>query len=202
MLPGQDLYYECPMCSSLLSNRSLTSGNTFGAEQFSDGKQIAPMLPEFPSISKCSKCNNIFWLNKENEVEVEELDGIEYANFLNIDEYSLAIHNKNYKSKGEEIFLRKRIWWEFNDRVRAGKDLFETDNDDVTWIENTHSLLGLLDSKKIDQRIMIAELNRNLGNFQKSKEILATITDPDYKEILGLFAKEIANENRNVFQLW
>jgi hypothetical protein len=202
MLPGKDLYYECPKCKNILSKGSLLSGNNIGAELFSDGKQIAPMLPEFPSISKCSKCSTIFWLNKVSIIDNDEIEDVEQAKFLTPDEYIIAIQNNNYKSKKEELFLRTRLWWKFNNRIRDNKALFEKENDEKIWAENIERLIKLLNYNDIDQRIMIAELNRNLGNFQKCSDILATLTNPDYDDFKELFAREIANKNTNVFKLW
>ena len=64
MMPGPDYVYQCPDCGNLITRGSLRSGNTFGAKIYSDGKRIAPMLPEFPDLTKCRKCNSIFWLSK------------------------------------------------------------------------------------------------------------------------------------------
>jgi hypothetical protein len=52
MRPGPDYIFECPKCSTLIKRGSLKSGNGFGAKLFSDGKQVAPRLPEFPKLTK------------------------------------------------------------------------------------------------------------------------------------------------------
>ena len=64
MIPGPQYVYKCPSCGNLLQQESLMSGNTFGAHLYSDGKREAPMLPEFPAISRYRKCNLVFWLFK------------------------------------------------------------------------------------------------------------------------------------------
>jgi len=48
MLPGPNEYFKCSKCSQIVSRGSIASGNTFGAVLYSDGNQIAPMLPKFP----------------------------------------------------------------------------------------------------------------------------------------------------------
>ena len=72
MIPGPEYIYKCPNCGNLLSRGSLMSGNTFGAKLFSDGKRITPMLPEFPNLTKCKKCNRFIWVNKLQEVGTYE----------------------------------------------------------------------------------------------------------------------------------
>jgi len=66
MTPGPDLAYKCPNCGKFIARESIGSGNTCGATLYSDGKCIAPMLPEFPYIIKCKKCKVFYWLKDEN----------------------------------------------------------------------------------------------------------------------------------------
>ena len=68
MKPGPDYIYKCPVCGKLVKRGSLMSGNTFGAKLYSDGKNDAPMLPDFPNLSKCAKCDTIFNLRELKEV--------------------------------------------------------------------------------------------------------------------------------------
>lgn len=199
MILGNNKYYECPNCSNILAKGSLISGNTFGAQLFSDGKQIAPMLPEFPSITKCPKCSSIFWL--KDEIEDKEFENFDDATFLNIFEYYAVLEHENYNSPDEELFIRERIWWLFNDRVRSGKDLFISEAEKTIWKENIDRLILMLEYEDLNQRIMIAELNRNLGNFRECKDILDSISDPNFNWFQKAFEKELTKENKNVFQL-
>lgn len=99
MIPGPDIIYKCPKCENLIKNHSLLSGNTIGACHYSDGKMIAMMLPEYPYITKCEKCNTIFWLEEKYEVGTcnawDTTDilyaNLSYANFLSIEEYFRAL---------------------------------------------------------------------------------------------------------------
>ena len=66
MIPGANLIIKCPACQFLHQRESLISGNTFGAEYFSDGKRDAPMLPDFPYFVKCNnqECGVFFKIDK------------------------------------------------------------------------------------------------------------------------------------------
>ena len=64
MLPGPNYIYKCPSCGNFIKIGSLISGNTYGAKLYSDGKRVAPMMPEFPDLTKCKKCNAILSKNK------------------------------------------------------------------------------------------------------------------------------------------
>lgn len=71
MILGPDIYYKCPNCGTYLYTHSLISGNACGAKRYSDGKMIAPMLPEYPNLTKCEECGTIVMLSRLERV-VEE----------------------------------------------------------------------------------------------------------------------------------
>jgi len=54
MTPGSDYIYKCPNCDKLFRRGSFSSGNSFFAKLFSDGVCVAPMLPNFPNLTRCS----------------------------------------------------------------------------------------------------------------------------------------------------
>lgn len=211
MLPGPNYVYECPKCKYLLYSRSIGSGNTFGAKMFSDGKRIALMLPEFPDLTKCPKCNAMFWLSKMKEIGTygmndklayEKWAMAEEVEFLTIYEYQIALEGEVYSSQDEELFIRQRIWWGFNDRVRKGKNIFSSDKDEVLWKNNALKLLALFDIENLNHKIMVAELHRNLGDFEKCMEIINSIKDSNLNSLKLLFEKECLSGNRNVFQVF
>jgi len=211
MTPGPNLIYQCLKCNNLLFIGSLTSGNTFGAELFSDGKQIGPMLPDFPDITKCPKCKTIFWISDENEIGSFEPWGLEIikeewknaqkAKFLSVYEYFTALDNKILRTKNDEILIRQRIWWGFNDRLRKKKSVLATETDETLWFNNINVLLTMLDPEDTNQLIMMAELNRNLGNFEKCIAILDCIETNDLDWLKVAFKKECDNKKTEVFQL-
>jgi hypothetical protein len=209
MYPGPIYIYNCPKCDNKIYNESTASGNSFGAKLYSDGKAIQPNYPEYPSITKCSKCNTVFWLKKENEKGAynwspglaEDLKEIEKARYLNISECFEALDLKIFRTKNEELFIRQEIWWGFNDRVRNSETLFSSEEDKTLWTKNALSLIELLDINDIDQKLSIAELYRNLGNFEKSQEILNSIEISKYDWLKVEFKNECNNKNTEVFQL-
>jgi hypothetical protein len=209
MLPGPIFIYHCPKCDNQIYNESVASGNTFGAVLYSDGKAIKPNYPDYPTLTKCSKCNTIFWLNKSNETGAynmnpslnEKLKNIEKARFLNVYEYCDAIESILFNTKMEEKNLRLEIWWCFNDRDRKGEQLFSSEADKLIWNKNALILIELLDANDINQKISIAELYRNLGNFEKCQEILNCIETSDFDWLKEAFEKECENKNTKVFRL-
>jgi hypothetical protein len=206
---GPNYIYECPQCGNLIQRKSLLSGNTFDSKIYSDGKRIAPMLPEFPNLTECKKCRYIFWLTKANKIGEyswgDKLNPLwknaDHAEFLSIHNYFKALKENVAENQHEELFIRKRIWWSFNDRVRKGGKLFRFVNDEVRWKENIDRLLKLLDIEQVDQKIMVAELYRNLGEFKLCLELINSIEDVELEWLKDAFNKECCNRNTFVFLL-
>ena len=168
-MPGQNYVYECKKCGNLLSNGSLLSGNTNGAKIFSDGKRIAPMLPEFPNLTKCKKCKSFLWLDKLEEIGTFDSDdskNIEWASadnaeFLTLAEYYNAIEAGIAEDDDDLFFIRQQIWWAYNDRIRKGEEIFQSLDDEEEWRENCQKLIAILDQSDFNQKIIKAELFRN-----------------------------------------
>lgn len=209
MIPGPTYVYKCPNCGDLLTKGSLMSGNTLGSEIFSDGKRIAPMLPEFPNLTKCKKCDTILWLSKLKEIgtyglideENSKWGNADIAEFLDIEDYFRALNEGLAENKQEELFLRQRIWWAYNDRVRNGKNPFIDVNDEIKWRENCIKLISLLDESDLNQRIMIAEIRRNLGDFETCLEIIKKIDNVELNWLKDKFINECKKGNKWVVKL-
>ncbi len=205
---GNVYVYKCPKCENLVANNSLKSGNSFGVKIYSDGKQIGRFQTEFPILTKCIKCNEIFWLSKElliGDYRWSDFNSlfkdVEFAKFLSFDDYFTALENKLSKYKENELYIRQKIWWGFNDRVRNEKELFNSENDKILWDDNIHRLLDLLDDNDDEQKLMMAEINRNLGNFDNCMEIISSIDDFEYEWVKSYYEKECNEKNTIVFEL-
>lgn len=209
MIPGPTKIFQCPNCDNTFGRGTLISGNTFGARTYSDGRTIAPMLPEFPSITRCSKCKTIFWLKRAKKIgELNFSDPLslnikfdEQAKFLTTKECIEALHKKIYKNKEEEEHIRLRLWWSFNDRVRSGKDLFESEVEKEIWEKNIKRLMKLSDSADTDQKITLAELHRCLGDFKSCMKIINRIRRPELVKLKSRFKEECEKQNTMVFLL-
>lgn len=68
MMPGPTAIRRCSACSKLIAERTIMSGNTFGARRWTDGKLNAPMLPEQPWLVKCPHCFALVWIDEQEEV--------------------------------------------------------------------------------------------------------------------------------------
>lgn len=209
MIPGPTDVFQCPHCKSFLTKGSLISGNNFGARLFSDGKSIAPMMPRFPDLTKCRKCNSIFWLSKLEEVgsydrgerDNSKWQDAESAKFLDIGDCFRALESGMAEDKEEEISIRQQIWWGYNDRIRNGKKIFEDAEDELRWKENIHQLLQLLDPSDTDEKIMSAELHRNLGDFENCQKLIQSLENNELDWLKEIFIRECSLGNRWVVKL-
>jgi hypothetical protein len=80
-------------------------------------------------------------------------------------------------NKAEELKVRQRICWTYNDRDRNRDNLFLCNDDENTWKSNVIALINLLNESITNQSIMLAKLNRNLGKFDSCIEIMNKVSD-------------------------
>ncbi len=209
MIPGPTYVFQCPQCHNLLTRESLVSGNTFHSTGYSDGKLIAPMLPDFPNLTKCKKCNHLFWLSKLEEIGTFnygekgklEWQNADEAEFLSIDDYFRALDSGVIIGKGEEGFVRQQIWWAFNDRTRAEGIIFTDNNDESLYIHNCLDFIEFLDPENENEKMLIAEVYRNMGNFGRCLELIEDIRDDELSGIVVNLRSECGKKNRWVIPL-
>ena len=168
MLPGRTIIISCPHCGQYVKKRTLISGNTFGAKLWSDGKRIAPMLPEFPSLVLCKKCNHFYWVKETKEVEkvnefvlIEADDQPENEKWKNVDYVEFPTFHQYIKALetiSEEKYIRLSIWWSFNDYIRNGHSDKITPEMESMESENLILLLTLLDESDENGLLMKAEI--------------------------------------------
>ena len=61
MLPGPPVKLICPHCKGHKYIQSISTGNTFRAQIWSDWKHVYPMLPQPFPIQKCSNCGKYYF---------------------------------------------------------------------------------------------------------------------------------------------
>lgn len=194
MIPAPPEIVCCPKCGQGLLRHSLLSGNTFGATFYSNGRMEAPMLPEFPAFSRCPNCGAFFWVSdlerggggRRSYPDIKELTVAETAAFL---ESGLV------QGRDQEIFVRIKLWHAFGDGVYD-----DHSEDQELWEGNLRRLLEL----RPEEELMIAEIHRQLGQFDEAMEILnAILADEEKKEIWSFASQMKAHcekKDRKVFR--
>ncbi|WP_439882173.1 hypothetical protein ACSX1A_03210 [Pontibacter sp. MBLB2868] len=191
-----------------MKKQQLYSGNTFGAVFYTDGKMEAPMLPEYPQITKCPACKELFWIDEAEEIgeyfPSPLLPGereIPTVRFLSITDYYRALKKGLSRNNEDELFLRKHLWWKFNDRVRKGKSLLNSPREENIWKTNLVILEGILDNKDAEQRIMKAEALRHLGFFLLASTKLEFVRDSQYKSVVDVIKRACEEEKTEVLEI-
>lgn len=175
--PGPDIIRECPKCKIKLEQHTTMSGNTFGATFWTDGKMLARGLPDRPWLIKCPKCKSLLWideLEKLGEQGSWEKDK-KWTDTVNpelpLEEEYLGILNENKLSDKKKLYAHRRAWWLANDAYRSGKVKNATFSESQKT--NLKKLANLLNEENPDQRIMKAEVFRELGQFDDCIKLLS-----------------------------
>lgn len=208
MMPSLPVVIRCPRCENQLKKQVLYSGNTFGAAYYTDGKMEAPMLPELPQITKCPACKELFWIDEAEEVgeyfPMPLLPGekeVSSVRFLSITDYDKALRRKLSRNKEDELYLRRQLWWRFNDRVRHGKTLVNSPREGRIWKTNLALLEGILGDNDLEQRIMKAEVLRHLGFFLLASTKLEFVRDEQYKQVVDIIKQACKEQNSEVLKV-
>lgn len=218
MLPGPDKVCECPKCKGLLRVFTLISGNTIGARRWTDGKMIAPMLPTPPAITRCPYCGHYYWISESKVVGELPLWGdeerkvpstwktAERVRELSEAEYLEAIRIGAADSSEKELHLRICAWWSGNDPLRSQgpSPADQTQNAPTRSPEatmNLERLLELLDIRNPDQRLMKAELLREIGRFDDAIHLLDSHFPGEYRTVVALVRRLAQNRDSVVREI-
>jgi hypothetical protein len=205
MIPGPTIILSCPFCGQYAKKRTIISGNTSGSQLWSDGKKISPMMPDFPSLVLCKKCDQFYWVRKELQVEevrdYREFEtrnrDIEYVEFPSFHQYFKALETIN-----AERYIRMKIWWSYNDYFRNGHQSEITLEMQKLNTENLIALIKILDEAVDNDLLMKAEIFRQLGWFDESRQLLIRMSNDDLAWVKEKILIEISNRNDQVFRLF
>ena len=212
MLIGPDLIKQCSHCNNHFLEPTLESCNNIGAIYWTDGRSYMPMSPETPALVKCPHCGHILWLDdapvlakKWSSEQSSECINAPYYQGLNEQEYlATAQINTDYWIVR---LCRVRAWWAANDRFRVDKGEVPSSPLSEESRQNKESLytllskgspkkrlsvrkigifLGLLRRPRTDveDRLMRAELARELGRFEEAKRLLLTKYYSEYQHLV------------------
>lgn len=225
MMPGPTYVYACPDCQYRVSKRSMVSGNTFGATHYSDMRVEAPMMPSYPRITKCERCDCTFWLDEETKVEGAIMPQIAHfyddgftpnetknpafgdqlelhpAKELERDDIKDALCMKIQRDDDDELYLRYRLMWAYHKQLEDGSLTRKALNENRDYLDNIDAILNLIEEEENGQ-LFRAELNRFAGRFDRSLELLEpTLNDPLWGDISKKMKELSEVGNREVFVL-
>jgi hypothetical protein len=179
------------------------------ARWYSDGLRKTAHFDDYPEITRCPTCKEIVWLNDENVVSEiawsenpdEEQSRAISAIPLNLYELMECVENGYYQNFQQEYYLRVRLLWRFNDRVRLYRPLYGNVEDKKLWYDNVFKLKNLLNEEDDLDIMMRAELERNLGNFNYAQEIIRLLPYKDMQWYINRVDTECTNKNVLVYKV-
>jgi hypothetical protein len=214
MRPGPTIIRKCSSCAAPIKQTTIKSGNTFGAIVWTDGKIEAPMLPDLPLFVKCPHCSSLLWIDEQLELRVDGLDcrliyeeekiinksSFEKTIFGDIEsdipKYIVPSANElftfldmNISDVKKEQYLRVQALWAGNDARRTGGKMHHLSKNES---RNLQALSVLLNESNNSERIMKAEIMRELGRFDDALSILAFLPGKELMEAF-IVIKELAH---------
>lgn len=188
--PGPTRVIQCPGSAELRQVPSINSGNTFGATFWTDGYMVAPMLPQFPAITRCTADGPFFWVSSAQVVGRFQpgqrhpapprawLDA-PVVRALTGDEFLQAIGQGLGDSADRLSHLRHRAWWEANHAYRRATEVQDpTPESDFpagsATRANLEALVASLEDSDPEQLLTKIEGLRELARFDEAAQLLAS----------------------------
>jgi hypothetical protein len=179
MLPGPTLVHACPSCGGGICFGTLDSGNTFGIQVWTDGYYHAPMMPHQAHFVACPHCKVVSvsragkrlatvpaWENPAAAVPGAKPPAAARMTAL------VAVARREDTAPADALQARIEAWWAGNDRRRHMA--IEQPAHTRPERANMEALAALLARRrKPEDRLMRAELLRELGRFDEALEVLA-----------------------------
>ncbi|MFZ0472369.1 MAG: hypothetical protein WAL94_07125 [Bacteroidales bacterium] len=100
-----------------------------------------------------------------------------------------------------ERYIRMKIWWSYNDYFRNGHQSEITLEMQKLNTENLIALIKILDEAVDNDLLMKAEIFRQLGWFDESKQLLYRMINNDLAWVKEKMLIQINRQNEQVFQL-
>lgn len=201
MMPGNPQILICPFCGKEKQVMSLVSGNTFGAELWSDNKQIAPMLPEISYVQKCPDCGK-YYIKARQEVKFAK-EGYSFEkgtlSFHEMKEAYSQLMNEGLSEK-EEITLRMMLHHAYNDYYYRSEEKPEIEQEDKRLFHDNG--LWLIENLLKDG-VLKAEFYREIGEFDIANGILDSldIEDGFLKQVASIIREKLDASDCAVFKI-
>ena len=195
---------------------TLMSGNTLGMRAWTDGMEFAPMLAHAPAVAKCGHCQKCYWVSSAKHVG--EIGGwfadpdtpvdpgwaaTEDITEPDVEDYLVAIDEGLAADVAQERTLRVFAWWAGN---RWFRSLGPDQPGDSLLVHPTHwtnlrALATLLREHEEGERVMKAEVLRELGDFAAALRLLDTVAGSEYASVVAQLRTLCERQDRWVREL-
>jgi len=195
---------ECPDCGeqySVFSDPEIPSEKRM---LYSDGFFWDPIHWRTPRIIGCVTCESGFFPEKGKmiaSIPIGEVTGkwtkLKRAEPPKAGNLALELRIRKKIEPENEKNIRIEFWYAVN-HSDEGRQRFDTNERFRNfWLESLEKLEALLSAEKSEDRLLKAEVNRQLGRFEDCILLLASETDSRSLAI----SREAEKKNRTVFTL-
>jgi len=139
--------------------------------------------------------------------------------------YSGLLKDKFATTKEKEVYLRNRIWQLLNNKIRnkpnnffynlknftfkyplknigrKKKDKLDFDKNIEFFSGNLKRLISIFEAKEDNQKLLMAEMYRELGEFENAEKTIREITELKSESCYKQILRAITKKNRNVFKI-
>jgi hypothetical protein len=176
MTPGHNLILRLPSSAKLVKIQTIASGNTCGARCWSDGKSEYPMLPEHLWLRVHPENRELFWEDECEKVDREapwedskKYPKVPFAVEPGLDDYRRALDPGFSVDEKKKHYILTHFWWSANDPMRHKQKGAKLPGD---FSDKLTELRGMLDLKAPEERLIAAEIARELGDFDRAINLL------------------------------
>jgi hypothetical protein len=205
MTLGPNQILKIPLTGTLVKVATICTGNTFGAQYWTDGKREAPMLPDEPWLRQQPDTGELFWMDEcekvATEPEWEESaahSGVPFAREPGLDDYRRALDGGLASTPEKQRYVLMRFWWAANDPVRHGEVSTPSAPD---FRERLLQLRAMLDTTVPDQRLMSAEAARQIGDFDAAEELMNFRFPEGYTQAVNLITDRIGERDSTLREI-
>ncbi|MBI4978740.1 MAG: hypothetical protein HZC28_14770 [Spirochaetes bacterium] len=199
MLSGPTIILQCSACQKPIEEHTAVESDDIPDAVFwTDGRRYAPVIPDEPLLVMCPHCHAPLWLD-----ELEELGTFEPLDdwrdeFSDAREYVIpapddyfALLDSTVDNPEKEHYIRLNAWWTLNDERRESPDEIPLSSRETY---NLKSLARMLDESDDHDRVMKAEIMRELGRFPDALALLSHRFDDDMAEAVEII-RSLAQKN-------
>lgn len=165
------------------------------------------MLPDQPWLRKSPSEGVLFWSDECEEIgQIDffageegnpEWETLEFAEEPDEGDYLAATSNGTADTEEKLRYIRTRLWWRGNDRVRR-EEITQLPQE---HIQNLSELASLLSEDDANQRLMKAEALRELSRFDEALRLLEGNFPDDYQHALHRIRRLAASRESQVATL-
>ena len=220
MLPGPDQVLQCPSCAAVVLQPTISSGNTIGAIYYTDGYMDAPMFPQPSVLVRCPVCREPFLRSQARLLgHYDRFGATMFADEAGQDVQDPAWRRaprvmKPVHADYVPVLIKRRFTRETEVELRIEfmqvcnhprRQLApDAERPAVTAPEraNLQMLASLLDLLDPEERLILAEVRRQLGEFDRAAEALTQDFPEDFALAAGRIRELVEARNPWVAELF